>query len=61
MILRSERGAMLQYSKLINETKLLHSFSYCRIKRPQKKFNALDERNPALFELQKLLGLEVDF
>jgi len=28
---------------------------------PQEKFNVLAERNPALFELQRLLGLEVDF
>lgn len=28
---------------------------------PQEKFNALAERNPALFDLQRLLGLEVDF
>lgn len=28
---------------------------------PQEKFNVLAERNPALFDLQRLLGLEVDF
>lgn len=28
---------------------------------PQEKFNALAERNPALLDLQRLLGLDVDF
>ncbi|MFN8347163.1 MAG: DNA polymerase III subunit gamma/tau [Spirosomataceae bacterium] len=47
------------------EIQINHRIAPNEVKRnpytPQEKFNALAERNPALLDLQRLLGLEVDF
>ncbi len=47
------------------ELQITHRIAPNEVKRnpytPQEKFNALAERNPALLDLQRLLGLDVDF
>jgi DNA polymerase-3 subunit gamma/tau len=47
------------------EIQITHRIAPNEVKRnpytPQEKFNALAERNPALLDLQRLLGLDVDF
>ncbi|WP_428663778.1 DNA polymerase III subunit gamma/tau [Runella sp.] len=47
------------------QIQITHRIAPSEVKRnpytPQEKFNALAERNPALLDLQNLLGLEVDF
>lgn len=47
------------------EIQITHRIAPNEVKRnpytPQEKFNALAERNPSLLDLQRLLGLDVDF
>ena len=47
------------------EIQITHRIAPNEVKRnpytPQEKFNSLAERNPALLDLQRLLGLDVDF
>lgn len=63
--LKPELLGYLRQTLQNRQIQVIHRLATDDVTRPpytsQEKFNALAERNPALLELQKVLGLEVDF